>query len=91
MELMQRDPLRARNKPTPGPTTPLDHEILRVMRDGIEMELSSVRMALAGKPSTHDLHARATILVDKGLLERIPTPDGPRRGPGASRYRLAQK
>jgi hypothetical protein len=90
IDLMRREPNPPRNQPAPGPTVPLDHEILRIMRDGVERELSSIRMAMADKPSTHNLHARMVVLVGKGLVERIPTPEGPRRGPGASKYRLAR-
>lgn len=90
IELIQRDPAPPRNIPASGPTTQLDHDILRVMRDEVERPLASIRMALAGRPSTHDLFARVRTLVDKGFLERIPTEGGPQRGPGASRYRLVR-
>lgn len=90
ISLLRHDPAPARNRPIAGPTTQLDYEVMRIMKDGVERELASIRMALAGRPSTHDLYARVKTLVDKGLLDRMPTPGGPRRGPGASRYRLAQ-
>lgn len=88
IELQRRDPLPARNAPAQGPTVPLDHAILRILGDGEARELVSIRMALADKPSTHDLHARISTLVDKGLVCRTPRPGGPRRGPGASYYQL---
>lgn len=70
----------------PGPTTELDAAILAALEAGDILQLREITAAVGG--STHKVHARVCVLMNKGLVTRIQNPTGPSRGPGASWYRL---
>lgn len=74
---------------TTGPTIPLDHEILRVLRTWGPAELREIRDLV--DDTTHHVHARVRMLADRGLVERRVLAGGPRRGPGASVYQLTER
>jgi DNA-binding HxlR family transcriptional regulator len=74
---------------TAGPTIPLDHAILGVLRDRGPAELREITKQV--RDTTHHVHARVRMLVDRGLIERKLLAGGPRRGPGASYYELTEE
>lgn len=78
-------PTSVRDQAT-GPSTPLDHQILQHMQDREPMPLRAITRAVGS--TTHRVHARLQVLIDRGLIRREALPDGPKRGPGASVYSL---
>lgn len=79
-------PVHQRDQAT-GPSTPLDHEILRFLSHcGGPAELGEITRGIGG--TTHRVHARVQALLDRGLVHRRPITGGPKRGPGASVYTL---
>ena len=78
-------PLSARDQ-IAGPSTDMDHQILQFLAQHPGVELRAITRAV--DDTTHHVHARVQTLIDRGLVRRSPIPGGPRRGPGASRYRL---
>lgn len=78
-------PVLVRNQ-TAGPSTPLDYAILGFLRDREPMPLRAITAGLGS--TTHRVHARLQVLVDRSLVRREALPGGPKRGPGASVYSL---
>lgn len=86
--LIRKDPPRAARGNLQGATTPLDFEILAALGKAEELQLREIKSQCDRYSSTHQVHARLATLAGRGLVERVPRPGGPRRGPGASTYRL---
>lgn len=72
-----------------GPTTKLDRAIEGVLMDGNAREPRDIHAALEGVYPLGQVHARLKVMVNRGLIRRIATPGGPRRGRGAGTYQLA--
>ncbi len=72
-----------------GPTTDLDRAIDEVLADGTAREPRAIHAALAPGYPLGQVHARLKVMVNRGLVQRIPTPGGPQRGRGAGTYRRA--
>lgn len=86
-EIVPADPPIPVELRPPGPSTPLDVAILAALADGQPHRLREV--ARATGDTSHHVHARAQVLVERGLLLWLRPEGGPTRGPGASHYQLA--
>lgn len=71
-----------------GPSIAVDCAILEYLKEHPGQPLSRITRGIGGR--THHVHARVQVLIDRGLVLRLPTPGGPQRGPGASWYYLTE-
>lgn len=88
-EIEPCDPPEAFRGRLAGPTRPIDCEILEyLVRQSRGVPLADITQAVGS--TTHNVHSRVSALVDRGLVHREVLPGGPRRGPGASLYRVTK-
>lgn len=84
-ELIEKEP-----PPRPGegppPVTALDRRILDALAESDLCRTGEISIAVEELP--YRVSARLRLMADRGLVLKIPVPDGPRRGPGAFTYRL---
>jgi DNA-binding MarR family transcriptional regulator len=89
--LVRRDPPKTARGGLAGATTPLDFEILAALGTAESLQLREIKAQCDRYSSTHQVHALLMTLAGRGLVQRIPRPGGPRRGPGASTYQLVHR
>lgn len=93
MELLQRKPPVPLEERFVRPNTPLDHQILRVMVDGLDrrQEWTPHQLIRATGARDRDVWRRLGLLTQRGLVKRNQVPFGPNRGPGSFTYSVTER